>query len=170
MNLHDDLLALARDLAARATDRSAQAVLRRAVSTVYYALFHLFVYEATRRMFGADRDRAGLRACLARGFAHRTMKSVAGKFKSGTPPPKLALGLNGLPLQPELIRVAQVFHDLQHLREIADYDVAHTFIRADVIEFVELAEAAFEDWTAVRGTVQADAFLAGLFALGALRA
>ena len=170
MSLHGDLLALARDLAARATGASAQAILRRAVSTVYYALFHLLVYEATQRMFGAGSDRAGLRACLARGFAHRTMKSVAGKFKSGTPPPKLALGLNGLPLQPELVRVAQVFHDLQHLREVADYDVVHTFVRADVIEFVELTEAAFEDWAAIRGSVQADAFLAGLFAFGALRA
>ena len=168
MNLHGDLLALARDLAARAGDPPAQAVLRRAVSTAYYALFHMLVDEATGRMFGGER--AGLRACLARGFAHRTMKNAAQAFMNGAAPPKLASGMEGLAPQPELVRVAGAFHTLQNVREIADYDVAHAFVHADVTALVERAEAAFEDWAAVRGSVQADAFLAGLFALGALRA
>ena len=168
MNLHGDLLALARDLAAQAGDSPVQAVLRRAVSTAYYALFHMLVDEATVRMFGGER--AGLRACLAHGFAHRTMKTVARAFMHGAAPPKLASGMEGLAPQPELVRVAEALHILQHFREAADYDVAHVFVHAHVFALVERAEAAFEDWAAVRGSVQADAFLAGLFALGALRA
>ena len=168
MSLHGDLLALARELAARADGPPMQAALRRAVSTAYYALFHMLVNEATGRMFGGDR--AELRACLARGFAHRTMNNVARAFMRGAAPPKLAPALGGLAPQPELVEIAQTFNDLQQARELADYDVAHAFVAADVVELVELAGAAFRRWAAIRGSVQADAFLAGLFALGALRA
>ena len=168
MSLHGDLLALARELAARAGGPPVQAVLRRAVSTAYYALFHMLVHEATGRMFGGDR--AELRACLARGFAHRTMKNVARAFMRGAAPPKLAPALRGLPPQQELVRVAEALHILQHFREAADYDVSHALVHTDVVDLVDQAEQAFEDWAAVRGSVQADAFLAGLFALGALRA
>ena len=170
MNLHGDLLALARDLAARAAGGPpAQAALRRAVSTAYYALFHMLANEATERMFGAGSDRAGLRACLARGFAHRTMKNTARAFMSGAAPPKLAPGMDGLAPQPELVRVAKALLTLQHFREVADYDVAHAFAHDHVFALVERTEAAFEDWAAVRGSVQADVFLAGLFAFGGLR-
>ena len=167
MSLHGDLLALARDLEARAGGPPVQAALRRAVSTAYYALFHMLVDEATRRMFGGDR--AELRACLSRGFAHRTMNNVARAFMRGAAPPKLAPALGGLAPQPELVEIAQTFNDLQQARELADYDVAHAFVHADVTALVERVDAAFEDWAAIRGSVQADAFLAGLFALGALR-
>ena len=170
MSMHSDFLGLARSLVEQAPDPSAQANLRRAVSTVYYALFHLFVYEATRRMFGTGDDRAALRACLARGFAHRTMKSVAMAFKAGKAPAKLAAALAGRDPQRELVDVARLFCELQQARETADYDVAYRFTPRNAAAFVERAEQAFEDWAAIRGSVQADAFLAGLFALGALRA
>jgi uncharacterized protein (UPF0332 family) len=42
-----DLLEQAKHLANREKKRPRQASLRRAVSTVYYALFHLLVHEAT---------------------------------------------------------------------------------------------------------------------------
>ena len=168
--MHGELLGLARSLAEQATDSPAQAAMRRAVSTAYYAVFHWLVYEATTRMFGAGDDRAPLRACLARGFAHRTMRNVAAAFAEGHAPAKLAPALAGRKPQPKLVQVARAFYALQQARETADYDMAYAFKPDDVIEYVELVEAAFQDWAAVRGSVQADAFLAGLFAFGALRA
>ncbi len=168
--MHGELLGLARSLAEQATDSPAQAAMRRAVSTAYYAAFHWLVCEATERMFGAGDDRAALRACLARGFAHRTMRNVAAAFAEGHAPAKLAPALAGRKPQPELARVARALYVLQQARETADYDTAYRFEPDRAIEYVEMAEQAFEDWAAVRGSVQADAFLAGLFALGALRA
>ena len=170
MNLHDELLALSRRLVRQATGAPAQADLRRAVSTAYYALFHLLVYEATQRMFGTAGDRAGLRACLARGFAHRIMRNVATAFMAGRAPAKRAPALTGRKPQPALAEVAGAFFVLQRARETADYDVAYTFGADDTSALVERAEQAFQDWAAVSGSVQADAFLAGLFAFGALRA
>lgn len=76
MSLHDDLLGQARQLAAKEPKRPLQASLRRAVSASYYGLFHLFVHDATSRMF-PGRDRAALRYCMARAFVHGDMKRVA---------------------------------------------------------------------------------------------
>ena len=55
MSLHLDLLRQARHLATREPRRPSQASLRRSVSTAYYALFHLLVDEAVRRMVVSTR-------------------------------------------------------------------------------------------------------------------
>ncbi len=47
MAFPDDLLELAQDLLNLHPESSHQASLRRAVSTAYYALFHLLISEAT---------------------------------------------------------------------------------------------------------------------------
>ena len=50
MSLPTDLLAQARHLAAKETRRPRQASLRRTASACYYALFHLLVQDASRRL------------------------------------------------------------------------------------------------------------------------
>jgi hypothetical protein len=47
MSLHADLLAQARRLVSQDPRRPRQASLRRAISTAYYALFHLLISEAS---------------------------------------------------------------------------------------------------------------------------
>jgi uncharacterized protein (UPF0332 family) len=63
MAYHDDLLRLASDLALK--QGATQAELRRAVSTAYYALFHLLVSEATLNW-----KRDSSRNALGRMFDH----------------------------------------------------------------------------------------------------
>lgn len=76
MSLSRDLLAQAKLLATKEKSRPKQASLRRSVPTAYYAVFHLLVDAATRRLVsGADRQ--PLRSCLARAFDHGVMKRVA---------------------------------------------------------------------------------------------
>ena len=172
MSLGDDLLPLARKLS-RAEEND-QASLRRAVSTSYYALFHFLVDEATKRMFGPADEQAALRACLARAFDHRAMRQVAEQFAtrlsgervSG----KLRPGLNGQPLQPELARIADAFVKLHTARHHADYNTARTFHRSDVLDLMRRVERAFKDWEKIRGSIQADVFLAGLLAFRNIRA
>ena len=145
-----------------------QASLRRSVSASYYALFHLMVDEATRRMFPC-RNRTSLRGCLARAFGHGDMRKVAQQFSEGRISPKLAPGLDGEALQPELINVAATFVDLQEARHEADYDMMRRFSRREVLDLVDRAKQAFVDWNRVRRSVQADTFLAGMFAFGNMR-
>ena len=168
MSLHADLLKQARQLAVREPRRPLQASLRRAVSTSYYALFHLLVDDATKRML-PGRDRAALRHCLARAFGHSVMKQVAQQFSDDNVSRKLSPGLSGQALQPELVRVANAVLDLQEVRHKADYDTARRFTRREVLDLVDRAERAFADWNQVRKSIQADTFLTGLLAFGNMR-
>ena len=168
MSLHSDLLAQARHLAQKEPKRPRQASLRRAVSASYYAVFHMLIDEATRRMISGG-GRAGLRRCLARAYTHGNMKKVAQQFAGGGVSSKLRPGLNGQPLQPELVAVAAAFVDLQQARHDADYDLTQRFTRREVLPLVNQADRAFADWRQIRKTVQADTFLAGLLAFGNMR-
>ncbi len=169
MSLHSDLLAQARHLARKEPKKPKQASLRRAVSAAYYAIFHMLVHEATRFMVSGARDRAALRRCLARAYAHRDMQRVAQQFADGGVSPKLLPGLNGLPLQPPLVALAETFVELQQARHEADYNIARRFTRREVLDLADRAEEAMADWRGLRRTAQADTFLAGLLAFGNMR-
>ena len=175
MNLHVDLLNLSRNLIS-GEDRSEQAHLRRAVSTAYYALFHLLVYDATRRMFGAQDDRAALRSCLARAFTHSNMAKVAKDFAAAGAARKRQLGgrlrpaLDGLKVQPEIGKVARNFIALQDARHTADYDLSKQVTLSWAEGMASRAEEAFTEWAKVRETPQADVFLAGMLVFDKIRA
>ena len=168
MNLHTDLLRQASHLAVREPRRPLQASLRRAISASYYALFHFLVHEATSRMF-PGRSRDSLRDCLARAFVHGEMKTVAQQFSQDKLSSKLSPALNGESLQPEIIRVAAAFVDLQQARHEADYDTARRFTRRETLGLLDQTQRAFADWRTVRKTIQADTFLAGLLTFVRMR-
>ena len=96
-----------------------------------------------------------------RAFDHAVMKRVAVQFAQRGVSPKLEPGLNQLPLQEEIVRVAAAFVDLQQQRHQADYDMGRSFTRLEVLSLISDAERAFVDWHAVRHSVQADTFLIG---------
>ena len=62
MRLHDGLLEQAQHLLRREKRRPKQASLRRAISTAYYALFHLLVFDAARVFLGSIKDQSLQRA------------------------------------------------------------------------------------------------------------
>lgn len=70
MTLHHDLLEQAEHLAKRETKKPKQASLRRAVSSAYYALFHLLVSDGARRLAPAKPD--GLDVLIQRALAMAT--------------------------------------------------------------------------------------------------
>src|SRR5208282_4642032 len=76
MPLANDLLEQAYHLAKREPKRPRQASLRRAVSSSYYALFHLLVSEATRNW-----KQAHQRPALGRYFEHGKMANASNKQK-----------------------------------------------------------------------------------------
>jgi hypothetical protein len=156
MSLEDDLLEQAGHLARRDPTRPKQASLRRAISTAYYALFHLLVREATAALVSDP----GLRSLVPRAFDHAEMKRACRPFAAGD----LTAHLKQItPVVPaELRAVAEAFIDLQQGRHEADYNVATTFRRVDVLGLVQRAEAAFRSWQSVRYQQAATVFLVSL--------
>ncbi len=152
MAFADDLLEQAYHLARRDRGSPKQASLRRAVSTGYYALFHLLIDEAVGNWAIARQ-----RDILARTFDHGTMKKVCEEqvkafFSAG----QVASGL-------ELKNVAYTFSLLQQRRHTADYDNSFEWSRANAIGAIDLASNAFHDWRSIREQPEAQDFLLQLF-------
>ena len=143
MGLAEDLLQQARHLATYQGASVTQADLRRAVSTAYYALFHLLIEDAAQRWKGSSAAITGLQ----RAFNHGQMRIVSTKFSS---PRWQDWHCATQTVPTALRRVAQSFAELQDERHTADYDNHEEWTVSDVQELLDTAAAAFEDWQSVR--------------------
>lgn len=139
MALAEDLLEQAYHLARRDRTRPKQASLRRAVSTAYYALFHLLIREAVSNWKRDDH-----RAELARAFDHGPMRKASDSFAKGKFPNQSPLAVA------DLKQVAGTFVRLYELRGLADYDNAERWTRTDALKAIDRVSAAFGAWRAVR--------------------
>jgi len=144
----DDLLEVAHDLAHR--EAAKQAGLRRAVSTAYYALFHLLIEEAVSK-WAIERQRS----ILARTFEHGKMKGICDDVLKDVK--------SGAPLPPELNTVARAFIQLQQHRHTADYDNSKQWSPDDVGSVLALATKAFAAWRAISAQDAAQDYLLQLF-------
>ena len=163
MAMHDDLLALARHLVDRNPGAPVEADLRRAVSTAYYALFHLLIHEATLRLVAVT----ALQQRFARSFDHRIMRNVCLEY-AGLPLNAAGQSITpaGQAIPRQIRDIANAFEVLQTARHRADYDTAVTLSHPVADGEVMLAEVAFLDWAAVQGDPAADTFLAELLCRG----
>lgn len=161
MLLPEDLLEQARFLSQREAGRGRpkQASLRRAVSTAYYAVFHLLSADAAAQACPASP--AGLRERVQRSLTHEEMKKAANAFQANNLPAHVAQ-LVVRPTAAALITVARSFVRLQEERHKADYDLTDQFDRTRVQGLVREAEQAFNDWNAIRNTDDARVFLASM--------
>ncbi len=149
MPFADDLLEQAHHLATREEGEPKQASLRRAVSTAYYALFHLLIDEAVSQ-WSVERQRS----ILARTFDHSKMKGICdGVLES----------VKGGGSLPTMNTVALNFIQLQQHRHVADYDNAKDWSRTDVDNVLTLATDAFEAWPSIRTADAAKDYLLQLF-------
>jgi hypothetical protein len=159
--LADDLLEQAKFLSIREVGRGRprQASLRRAVSTAYYAVFHLLGVEAASQA-SPIRPR-GLQDRIQRALAHETMRQAANAFRSTSLPDYVASFVHQ-PIPSEIVDIAKNFVLLQEARHKADYDLAEQFDRTTVQGLVNNAEQVFRLWDRVRNTDDARVFLASL--------
>ncbi len=159
MALHDDLLEQATHLALREPKRPRQASLRRAISTAYYALYHLLVGEAARALAPSQPPLLGPR--FQRAFSHSETKTVCKQVAAGA----LSAATDTLvspPLEAELRSVAEAFVELQDARHNADYDMSRSVVRLNALSNIARATQAFRDWRSVRQAPNAKVFLAAL--------
>jgi hypothetical protein len=138
----------------RSTD-SNEANVRRAVSSAYYALFHLLVRDAV-----ANWNQADHRSRLARIFDHKRMKDASTAILK-----EIGSVRNAESVDPEqairfrLATVAQAFVDLQQARHKADYDIAEPFQPLDAAVDVAQSRLAFLTWAEVRDEPLAQGYL-----------
>ena len=151
---HDDLLGQALGLVHKEPRNPKQASLRRAVSTAYYALFHLLISEAV-----GNWNRVNFRAALGRAFDHNVMKAASNRPQdtrqfpfTGEDPGVVAA----------LKAVAKTFAQLQEKRHIADYDNTTFWTRTEALARVKSAEQAFATWKPIRNEQIAQAYLVSL--------
>jgi len=152
MAYHDDLLRLASDLIEK--DGASQADLRRAVSTAYYALFHLLISETTLNW-----SRDSSRNALGRMFDHGMMRRVSDRVADSKRMPfagEDAVTVSSLRL------VAKGFVDLQDLRHVADYDNGTFWNLWEAIDAVTTALSAFDVWHDIKHADIAQEYLVSL--------
>ena len=136
MGLADELLEDAHHLADHGAATQRKSCMRRAISTAYYAVFHLFVEDFVEHWEYPDQ-----RARLGRMFNHGPMRNAA-----FAPNDKR----NPTPLEQELIDVVTAFAQLQKDRQRADYDSGWNLVETDVRNSVTLAEDVFTKWRRIR--------------------
>lgn len=155
MAFPDDLLEQAQHLANRERKRPRQASLRRAVSTAYYAIFHLLINEAVSKWkIGTQR------AQLARTFEHARMYSASDRIRNTGP--KYFRDQNPETVS-QLKLIATAFAELYEYRQTADYDNTTQWARTDVLEIIETVRNAFKSVDATRNQRIANDYLLSLF-------
>ena len=147
--LADDLLEDARHLAAKGDAEKRVSCMRRAVSTAYYAIFHLIVEDFVEHWEFEDQ-----RARLARMFDHKKMREAPFRPKDEK---------NPTPVEAALVEVKTAFQQLQAHRHRADYDLAWNIVPTDVRDAVELAERTFVKWRSIRDDDLARQHLLSMF-------
>lgn len=151
MAYHDDLLSQARKLAHNEPRRPKQGSLRRAVSTAYYALFHLLISETVLNYRQQD-----LRGPLSRAFEHSNMRAASNRFIGSIAANNPSAAAASLKL------VAHTFVNLQQDRNTADYDNDVVWTKSEALQRVQVEERAFGEWAKIRKEPLAQSYLLGL--------
>jgi len=135
---HDELLQQANELVHKNQNHPTQADLRRSVSSAYYALFHLLIFEACLN-WSNDISRPG----LARMFDHGLMKKVS---KRVTDAGKMPYAGEDPIIVGKLRSFAGLFVQLQEQRHEADYNIKDTWTLTQSLRETLAANRAFVTW------------------------
>ncbi|MBM3755181.1 MAG: hypothetical protein FJW38_14515 [Acidobacteria bacterium] len=154
MAYHDELLAQAEKLLQGDEKDLTQADLRRAVSTAYYAMFHLLIDETTLNW-----NRDSSRHTLGRMFEHGLMRRVSQRLVDTR---AFAFpGADPVVLQ-KLKDVAKAFVNLQDSRHLADYHNGVIWNHIESLDEVSAAKDAFAIWATIRHEDIAQDYLVSL--------
>ena len=154
MAYHDDLLTQAGELIHRNQPNSTQADFRRAVSTAYYALFHLLISETTLNW-----SRNSSRDAFARMFDHALMRKASQRLLDSRLFPFHAEDPTHVQ---NLKTVAQAFVQLQDKRHIADYHNGIRWTHVESLREVAAVRKAFLSWASIRSENIAQEYLVSL--------
>jgi len=120
-----------------------QAVLRRAVSTAYYAAFHALCRGAAEAFVPANRKKS--RVLFYRSLEHRRAKDACRKLGQNPLPPSKKTFFGVLAFSNGLRSFANKFVLLQELRHRCDYDSEYKTTKVQAQEAVDNAAQAIAD-------------------------
>ena len=155
----EDLLQFAQEIAGFRPGKADQPSLRRAVSTGYYALFHLLISEAVSTC-----QDPRFRTTLARVFDHGPMKQASDSIVSDLDEffkEKPAEGSERT-IKYHLYNVAETFSQAQQDRHEADYNLTREWPPTEVSLLLEAIAEAFKSWNLIRSEPVAREFLASM--------
>lgn len=152
MAYHDDLLSQALHLVH--TGPATQASLRRAVSSAYYAVFHLLIAEATSNWTNVK-----LRTALGRAYDHGTMRAASNRLSNTREFPFTG---EDSQVVASLRFVALTFTQLQEDRHFADYNLTEDLDATDALTQVKSAEKIFKTWPSIRNDETVQGYLVSL--------
>lgn len=132
---------------------------RRAVSTVYYALFHHINGKAAALI--APNVLPDTNHRIQRWFEHLEMKKVCVRFLQ-TKLDQPLLGLIGPTASPEMQHVASSFNELQAARHSADYDLSYSLSSQEAHRLIRLAVTAMASWDEIANSAEANIFILSL--------
>ena len=129
--------------------------LRRAVSSLYYGLFHR-LSVAGAEVFNAGGTAVTLKA--SRAFNHTEMREACAEYVKWAPGSRLASLVSTQPGQ-QLLTVAQAFVDLQEARHRADYDLGTAITNDEALDLLQQATFAHLAFDAVEQRPETSVFL-----------
>ncbi len=154
MAYHDELLQQAKELVHKDLKNPTQADLRRSVSSAYYALFHLLIFEACLN-WSNHISRPG----LARMFENGVMKKVSKKV---TDVGKMPYAGEDPTIVDKLRSFAGLFVQLQEQRHEADYNTKDAWTVTQSLKEVLAANRALATWQEIRAEKISQDFLVAL--------
>lgn len=145
------------------------ALIRRAVSTAYYALFHEICFLIATRLVphGVSHVRGELGVRAYRTLDHQRAVKTAERLVKHAAQASSGRSADGnpQPLVPEeLVQFCDVFLTLHKAREHADYNPSEQLGRFDAEIMIQQAERVLELWSSPNLAIHADRFVAELLA------
>jgi uncharacterized protein (UPF0332 family) len=151
---HDELLQQANKLLQKNARNRSQADIRRSVSSAYYCLFHLLIFE-TSLNWSNETSRSG----LARMFDHGVMKRACNKVADEN---KMRYQDENKANVQKLRLIARSFVQLQEKRHEADYNIRDKWTVTQARNEVHTARKALIAWQKIRTERIAQEFLVSL--------
>ena len=130
--MSEDLIETALRLVSGRVGRPRQTDLQRAISTVYYALFHVAASDAANLLAGSGPGRPNKAwTQVYRSLDHGAAKSACREVRR-----------LGFPSEIEIF--ADGFMRLQEARHAADYDPGNRVEKSEVLDWIKLAEESIQ--------------------------
>ena len=129
-----------------------QVDLRRAISSSYYALFHLILTETADEFVGAVHQSAGRYRLVYRSIDHKTIDTICASVLKTPLPHKYASTFAKSALPSEITRFASAVRELQRRRHQADYDPDPRLKTDDAVIAIRSAREAIRFFRAISPT------------------
>jgi hypothetical protein len=159
-HLIDQAVRLTRPLAAgppRQTD------LRRAISSAYYAVFHMTLGAAADAVIGRTRRGTPAYALAYRSIEHKSLRTICDMVRRQPPPLRYRRYLPEPAFGPDLRAFARSTIELQEERYAADYDPTDQFPASRAGRAINVARAALHHWAAAPETERRSLLMLLLF-------